>query len=91
MTRAPRNPRRAYDENGNEIPPATVASTRAQGMNTVSAFYKAQSCRHDAVTLLVSWPDDMAIPDMALKLRCSECGGRQISTMPDWSKVSEYS
>jgi hypothetical protein len=38
MTHPLRNPQRAYDENGNEIPPATVASTWALGMETVMAF-----------------------------------------------------
>jgi len=41
--RAPRNPRRAYDHDGNEIPPATVASARALGMGSVMA-----SVRHSA-------------------------------------------
>jgi hypothetical protein len=74
----PRNPRRAYDENGNEIPPATVASTRAQGMNTVAAFCEAQGCGHNAIISLDGWPDDAAIPDMALRLHCSKCGSRKI-------------
>jgi len=33
-----RNPRRAYDENGNEIPPMTVGSAIADGYKTVSAY-----------------------------------------------------
>jgi hypothetical protein len=50
-------------------------------MNTVSAFCEAQGCFHDAVIPLDGWPDDMAIPDMALKLRCSKCGSRKIKMM----------
>lgn len=83
MLTPPRNPRRAYDEHGNEIPPATVASTRAQGMNTVSAFCEARGCGHDATISLDGWPDDIPIPDMALKLRCSHCGGKTIKIMID--------
>ena len=81
MPRPPRNPRRAYDENGIEIPPATVASTRAEGMKTVLAFCEAQECRHDAVVALEGWPGDTAIPDMALRLRCSKCGSRAAKVM----------
>jgi hypothetical protein len=81
MSNPPRNPRRAYNEDGSEIPPATVASTKAQGMSTVSAFCQANGCDHDAVVLLDGWPDQTPIPDMALKLRCSKCGGRQIKMM----------
>src|SRR4051812_39810791 len=80
--RPPRNPRRAYDENGNEIPPATIASTRAAlGVNTVMAFCEAQGCSHDAVVPLNGWPEETAIPDMALNLRCSKCGSRTIRMM----------
>jgi hypothetical protein len=79
--RAPRNPRRAYDQDGNEIPPATVASTRAHGMSSVAAFCEAQGCGHDAVISLEGWPEATAIPDMALRLQCSRCGSRNIKMM----------
>lgn len=50
-------------------------------MKTVAAFCVAINCGHDAVVPLDGWPDDFPIPDMALKLRCSKCGGRQIKMM----------
>ncbi|MBO1905849.1 hypothetical protein J4G37_13215 [Microvirga sp. 3-52] len=81
MSKPPRNPRRAYNEDGNEIPPATVASTRAQSMTTVAAFCQANGCDHDATVPLHGWPDQTPIPDMALRLRCSKCGSRQIKMM----------
>jgi hypothetical protein len=76
-----RNPRRTYDENGREIPPATVASTRALGMASVTAFCEAQGCDHYAIVSLEGWPGATPIPDMALRLRCSSCGGRKIRMM----------
>jgi hypothetical protein len=79
--REPRNPRRAHDQNGNEIPPATVASTRALGMTTVTAFCEAQVCWRDAVIPLEGWAEATPIPDMALRLRCSKCGSRKIRMM----------
>ncbi len=79
--RAPRNPRRAYDQDGNEIPPATVASTRALGMSSVMAFCEAQACGRHAVIHLQGWPEATAIPDMALRLHCSKCGSRKIRMM----------
>jgi hypothetical protein len=78
MSKPPRNPRRAYNEDGREIPPATAASTRAQGMKTVSAFCEAHGCGHDAIVPLDGWSANTPIPDMALKLRCSKCGSRSI-------------
>jgi hypothetical protein len=81
MSKLPRNSRRAYNEDGSEIPPASVASTKAQGMRTVSAFCQANGCEHDAVAPLDGWPEETPIPDMSLKLRCSKCGSRSIKVM----------
>ena len=79
--RGPRNPRRAYDPGGNEIPPATIASTRALGMTTVTALCEAQGCEHHATVALDGWPEATPIPDIALRLRCSKCGNRKIRMM----------
>lgn len=81
MVRARRNPRRAYDENGKEIQPVTVASSRASGLHTVAVFCEARGCHHAAVVSLDGWPDDLPVPDMALRLRCSKCGGKSIKVM----------
>ena len=79
--RAPHNPRRAYDRDGNEVLPATVASTRALGMTTVTEFCEAKDCWRDAVIPLEGWPEATPIPDIALRLRCSKCGSRKIPMM----------
>ena len=79
--RAPRNPHRAYDQEGKEVQPATVASTRVLGIATVAAFCEAQGCDHHAVIPLEGWPEATPIPDMALRLWCSRCGSRKIRTM----------
>jgi hypothetical protein len=81
MGRPRRNPRRAYDENGREIPPVTVAASRASGLHTVAVFCEARGCHHDAVISLDGWSDALPVPDMALHLHCSKCGGRQIKIM----------
>jgi hypothetical protein len=81
MARSPRNPRRAYDENGKEITPVTVASSRASGLHTIAVFCEIRGCCHDAVVSLEGWPDDSPVPDMALRLRCSKCGGKSIKVM----------
>jgi hypothetical protein len=43
-----RNPRGAYDENGNEIPPMTLGSMRDHGVRSVDAFCEAIGCGHEA-------------------------------------------
>jgi hypothetical protein len=76
-----RNPRRAYDENGNEIPPVTVAGSLAEGFRTVMAHCDAHNCGHCAEVPLKGWPPHLPVPDLALKLRCSSCGSRRIRMM----------
>jgi hypothetical protein len=76
MGKPPRNPFRAYDQQGKKIAPATVASVRALGLNSVAAFCEKRGCERSAVVSLDGWSGDMAIPDLALHLRCSKCGGR---------------
>ena len=79
--KAARNPRRAYDENGNEIPPVTIGQSLADGYRTVMAYCEAHDCGHGAEVPLKAWPPDLPVPDMALRLRCSRCGSRRVRMM----------
>jgi hypothetical protein len=81
----PPNPRRAYDKDGREIPPATMANIREQGINTLWATCQRIGCGHEAKIDASRFPDDMPVPDVGLRLRCSKCGGRNVYTMADWS------
>jgi hypothetical protein len=74
-----RNPRRAYNKDGNEILPATIANHKANGCKTVEA--SCDNCRHEAIMDVSGFPDHFAVPDVALKLRCSACGSRRIRVM----------
>ncbi|SEP21120.1 hypothetical protein SAMN04487843_108186 [Methylobacterium sp. ap11] len=76
-----RNPRWAYDEDGREIAPPTVAKCRAQGETTIAAH--CHDCRHQAIVATDRFPPDLPIPDIALRLRCSACGGKRIGVMKD--------
>ena len=42
------------------------------------AYCDASNCGHGAEVPLKGWPADLPVPDMALKLRCSQCGSRRI-------------
>ncbi len=70
------NPRRAYDKDGNEIPPATAASTRAIGVKAVTVF--CDPCGHHADLPLDRFPNAFPIPDIAVRVRCSACGSKRI-------------
>lgn len=76
-----RNPRRAYDEQGREITPPTVGDARVEGETT--AAVTCHSCRRHAVISTDRFPGWLPFPDMALRFRCSGCGGRNVSVMKD--------
>ncbi|WP_245447503.1 hypothetical protein [Methylobacterium sp. 17Sr1-1] len=76
-----RNPRRAYDEQGREIAPPTVGDARAEGETT--AAVTCHSCRRHVIITTDRFPAWLPFPDIALRLRCSGCGSRDVSVMKD--------
>jgi hypothetical protein len=77
-----RNLRRAYDKDGNEIAPMPLSNMRGLGTRAVLASWEA--CSHEAIVPADRFPDELPVPDVGLRLRCSACGSRQIKTVPYW-------
>jgi hypothetical protein len=82
-----RNPRRAYDEHGTEIPPMTLGNMRAHGVRSIDAHCEAIGCGHASTLNVDGLPDELPVPDVSLKLRCSKCGSRSIHTRPNWLEM----
>ncbi len=82
-----RTPRRAYDGQGNEIPPMTLGNMRSQGIRSINAYCEAARCGHESTLNVDPLPDDLPVPDVSLRLRCSKCGGRSIHTRPNWTEM----
>jgi hypothetical protein len=59
-----------------------LANMHQNRVRSVSAGCEA--CQHKAVVNCDAMPADLAVPDVALRLRCSACGSKRISTRPDW-------
>ena len=88
MTGVPRhlrNPRRWYNSDGIEQPPATIANSKANGACGILVFCE---CGHDGTLPFDGLPDDLPVPDVALRLVCSACQRKdRISTRPDFSRA----
>src|SRR5829696_7213613 len=84
MTRPPRNPRRAYDAEGNEIRPMSLGNMREHGVRSVKASCQETNCGHSASIKVEDLPDSFPVPDVSMRLRCSACGSRNVKTQPDW-------
>jgi hypothetical protein len=78
-----RNTRRAFDAEGREIAPMPLSNMREHGVRSVDGT--CEDCKHEAIINVDSLPDGLYVPDVALRLRCSACGSKNIATRPDWT------
>src|SRR3712207_6916888 len=76
MRRIWRNPRRAYDKNGCEIAPLTLGNMRALRVRSIEVTCNRYG--HEATVNCDHWPDELAVPDVVLYLRCSQCGSKDL-------------
>jgi hypothetical protein len=60
----------------------TLANMRANGVHAVIA--KCEACGHKADINVDALPEGVTVPEAGRGLRCSRCGGKQISTRPAW-------
>jgi hypothetical protein len=81
----PRNSLRAFDTDKCELPPLTLATMRSHGIRSIEAWCSA--CGHHMAYNVDHLPDDLTVPDVALRLRCSKCGSRRIETRPYWRET----
>src|SRR5215216_6242344 len=86
IARPPRNLRRAYDADGREIPPMTLANMREHGVQSVTAHCQEIGCGHEGSLNIDYLPGDFPVPDVALRMRCSACGSRNVKTIPAWKE-----
>jgi hypothetical protein len=63
-------------------PPMTLANMRANGVRAVTATCEA--CGRSADVNVDALPESVHVPEAGLRLRCSACGGKTISTRPAW-------
>jgi hypothetical protein len=68
MTRPPRNPRRAYDPDGNELRPMSLRNMREHGVRSVLAICQEASCGRSGSINVDHLPDSFQVPDVLLRL-----------------------
>jgi hypothetical protein len=78
MTRS-RNPRRVYDADGHEIEPMTLSDMRARDPLRLGVLHNDR-LQSRGVRDCRCLPDELPVPDVALRLRCLRCGRRSVTT-----------
>src|SRR5215207_1383502 len=61
----PRNPRRAYDSEGREFEPLSLANMREHGVRSVVA--ECRDCKREALVNVDSLPDGLPVPESRLR------------------------
>jgi hypothetical protein len=60
----------------------SLANIRANGVRMVTA--SCEACSHKADVNVDTMPETVTVPETGRRLRCSQCGGRTVSTRPAW-------
>lgn len=63
-----------------EMGRATVGSQKALGLTRVEIW--CTECHHHAEISTEGLPDDLAIPDVCQRFRCSKCGSKRLQSRP---------
>ena len=59
----------------------TLQNMRQNGCHTIEAWCE---CGHHGPVDVSGWPEDMEVPNVKWRLRCSKCGQRPKQTVPAW-------
>jgi hypothetical protein len=62
--------------------PMTLVNMRQNGVRMIRA--KCEACGHQADVNVDALAETVLVPKVIQPLRCSRCGGKQISTRPAW-------
>ena len=61
-------------------PPMTLGNMRENGVHAVTA--ECRACGHKSDVVVDQLPETTAVPEAGKRMRCSQCGGKQIETRP---------
>jgi hypothetical protein len=66
-----------------------LANMRRQGVRNLIAYCLNDSCRHQALIDVSSYPGDTEVPWFGGKVVCAKCGarGRRIDVRPNWKEA----
>jgi len=65
-----------------------LANMRENGVRALSIA--CLDCSYAADVNVDSYPGHLAVQSFARRMKCSECGSRNISLMPAWHTKREY-
>jgi hypothetical protein len=72
-------------------PPMDLANMRQQGVHHLIGYCLNDSCRHQAIIDVSSYPGNTPVPWFQSKVKCGKCGahGRRIDVRPNCKRAAE--
>ncbi len=64
----------------------TLGNMRAHGVRTIAAWCAARDCHHAAVIDVERLGDDVPVPSLGARMRCSRCGRLGADARPNWQE-----
>ena len=64
-------------------PPMDLANMRENGVRSLSV--DCLDCHHEASVMFDDQPGHLAVPSFAGRMKCSKCGSKHMTVMPDWN------
>jgi hypothetical protein len=69
-------------------PPMTLGNMRANGVRTIAAYCQSSNCYHSGVVSVSDLSDDVEVPAIVSRLRCTACGRLGAESRPNWSETA---
>ena len=67
-------------------PPMDLGNMRHLGVRGLAVHCLNPKCRHRAVFSADDYPDDVEVASFQPRMRCSECGGKDVDVRPNWKE-----
>jgi hypothetical protein len=64
----------------------TLGNMRQHGIERVEVVCVAAECGYSKSVPVSTWPAEVAVPDVGLRIKCPKCGAAELDSRPDWSR-----
>jgi hypothetical protein len=65
----------------------TLGNMRANGVRTIAAYCQRIDCQHSAVVDVSNLSDEIDVPAIRSRLRCTACGRLGAESRPNWNET----
>lgn len=66
--------------------PIALGNMRANGVRTIAASCSARDCHGAGVVEVERLGDDVPVPSLGARMRCSRCGNLGADARPNWQE-----